>query len=194
MALIRENGLNLWRDDDMNKTVTTDKKNIKERLIFGMSIAYLLFLVWAILWKCGTPFIGDGALRAINLLPFNGNTQWEMQFNLAVFVPFGFFLSAIKPKWTKIWIILTTLFASFVLEIVQYILAIGRSDVTDLFLNTLGGVMGIGAFYALKGLLGRRERKATLVICILLTLLELYMTVSFIFVGQLYIGFMMIKL
>lgn len=178
----------------MKETVTTDKKNIEERLIFGMGIAYLLFLVWAILWKCGIPFIGDGALRAINLLPFNGNTQWEMQFNLAVFIPFGFFLSAVKPKRTKVWLIFTTLLASFVLEIVQYILAIGRSDVTDLLLNTLGGIVGIGTFYALKRLFGRHERKATLVICILLTLLELYMTVSFIFVGQLYIGFMMIKL
>lgn len=178
----------------MKETITTGKKNVIERLIFGMGIAYLLFLVWAILWKCGTPFIGDGALRAINLLPFNGNTRWEMQFNLAVFVPFGFFLSAIKPKRTKVWLILTTLLASFVLEVVQCILAIGRSDVTDLLLNTLGGVVGIGAFYVLKRLFDRHERKATLVICILLTLLELYMTVSFILVGQLYIGFMMIKL
>jgi glycopeptide antibiotics resistance protein len=178
----------------MNITVRTDKKDIKERLISGMGIAYLLFLVWAILWKCGIPFIGDGAHRAINLLPFNYNTKWEMQFNLAIFVPFGFFLSAIKPERKKIWLILTTLLVSFVLEIIQYILAIGFSDVTDLLLNTLGGVVGIGAFYALKRLFGRHERKATFVICILLTLLVLYMTVSFILVGQLYIGFMMIKL
>lgn len=178
----------------MNETFTTGEKNIKERLIYGMGTAYLLFLVWGILWKCGIPYIGDGSLRVINLLPFNGNTRWEMQFNLAVFMPFGFFLSAVKPKRTKAWLILITLLASFVLEIVQYILAVGRSDVTDILLNTLGGAVGIGTFYALKRLFGRHEPKATLAICILVTLLELYMTVSFIFVGQLYIGFMMIKL
>jgi hypothetical protein len=74
----------------MNKTAAINKTNLLNRLIFGMGIAFLLFLVWAILWKCGVPSIGGGAERTINLLPFSGNKQWELQFNIAVFVSFGF--------------------------------------------------------------------------------------------------------
>lgn len=58
-------------------------------LLFVLNAA---FLAWAILWKCGVPFIGDGTQRIINLVPFHGNTRWEMQFNVLLFVPFGFLL------------------------------------------------------------------------------------------------------
>jgi glycopeptide antibiotics resistance protein len=171
-----------------------EKKNSLDRFISGMGIAYLLFLTWAILWKCGALFIGDGAERTINLLPFNNNTTWEMQFNIAVFIPFGFYLSAYKQKMKFVMLIVVTLFVSFALEAVQFALAIGRSDITDLLLNTLGGMIGIAGFSILSRLFGKNGRKATFIVCVLLTLLVLYMTVSFAVFGQLNIGFMVIRL
>lgn len=95
MAIIRENGLNLWRDDDVNKTVTTDKKNIKECLIFGMSNT--LEVRYTIYRRRCTSCHKSAAV--------DGNTRWEMRYNLAIFLPFGFFLSAmlyaglIESKW-----------------------------------------------------------------------------------------------
>ena len=178
----------------MKAAASSDKKNIINRLIFGMGIAYSIFLVWAVLYKCGVPFIGDGAERTINMLPFNNNTSWEMQFNIAVFIPFGFYLAAAQQRLSPIKQALAILLTSVFFEVVQFILAIGRSDITDLLMNTLGGVIGISAFYMLSKLFGKNERKATLVICILLTLLELYMAVSFILFGQLNVGFMIIRL
>ncbi|MDR3052672.1 MAG: VanZ family protein [Coriobacteriales bacterium] len=170
------------------------KDTSSNRLILGMGIACVLFLVWAILWKCGVPFIGNGAERVINLLPFNHNTTWEMQFNIAVFMPLGFYLAAYRPKLKCIQLVGVTLLVSLALEVLQFALAIGRSDITDLLMNTLGGSIGIVAFYGLSKLLGRHERPATLVVCVLLTLLELYMTVSFVAFGQLNLGFMIIRL
>ncbi|MDR2501897.1 MAG: VanZ family protein [Oscillospiraceae bacterium] len=178
----------------MNKITETKPQSGIDRAILGMGVAYAVFLVWAILWKCGMPFVGGGSERAVNLLPFNGNTRWELEFNIAVFVPFGFYLAAAKHGLTFIKQILTTLLVSFAFEAIQLILAVGRSDVTDLLMNTLGGIVGIAAFYALSKLFGKHERKAALVICILLSLLELYMAVSFIMFGQLYIGGMIIRL
>ncbi|GHU82759.1 hypothetical protein AGMMS50284_5150 [Clostridia bacterium] len=171
-----------------NGSTTTD------RIILGMGIAYLLFLTWAILWKCGMPFIGNDVDRTVNLLPFSGNTNWELQFNIIIFVPFGFYLAAAIPKLSLLRRVLVTLATSFVFEAVQFVLVIGRSDVTDLLMNTLGGVVGIAGFYLLSKLFGKHERKATLVICVLLTLIEMYMTVSFIIWGQLNLGFMTIRL
>ena len=178
----------------MNTTVSTTKKNIINRLIYGMGITYLLFLVWAVLWKCGLPFVGDGTERIINLLPFSNNTSWEMQFNIIVFAPFGFYLAAAKREYGLLKQILAILLVSLALEIAQFILTVGRSDITDLLMNTLGGIIGISAFYLLSKLFGKYERKATLVICVLLTLLLLYAAVSFILFGKLNIGFMIIRL
>jgi len=45
-----------------------------------MGIAYSIFLVWAVLYKYGVPFIGDGAERTINLLPFNENSYVKLHF------------------------------------------------------------------------------------------------------------------
>jgi glycopeptide antibiotics resistance protein len=172
----------------------TKPKNVIDRAILGMGTAYAVFLVWAILWKCGAPFIGDGSERAINLLPFNGNTRWELEFNIAVFMPFGFYLAAAIRKLTAVKQILTTLLVSFLFEAVQFALAVGRSDVTDLLTNTLGGIVGVAGCYLLSKLFGRHGQKAVFAVCILLTLLEIYMTVSFIVFGQLYIGGMIIRL
>jgi glycopeptide antibiotics resistance protein len=80
------------------------------------------------------------------------------------------------------------------LEVIQFALTIGRSDVTDLLMNTRGGIIGIAAFYVLSKLFGKNERRATFLACVLLTVFELYMTVSFIFFGQLNLGFMVIRL
>ena len=39
---------------------------------------------------------------------------------------------------------------SFAFEIVQYILMLGTSDLTDLITNTLGGIVGIAVFMLFK--------------------------------------------
>jgi glycopeptide antibiotics resistance protein len=78
----------------MKKMTVVKPDSERNRAVLGMGIAYAVFLAWAILWKCGAPFAGDGSERAVNLLPFNGNTRWELVFNIAVFMPFGFYLAA----------------------------------------------------------------------------------------------------
>ncbi|WP_052298614.1 VanZ family protein [Syntrophobotulus glycolicus] len=161
-------------------------------MIFGMGIAYTLFLIWAVLWKCGVPFVGGGE-RVFNILPFNNNTRWEMQFNIAVFAPFGFYVAASLRKLSLPKLVLIIPLASLALEVVQFVLAVGRSDVTDLLMNTLGGIIGILAFLVLTRIFRKREQIVTLVVCALMTLFEVYMAVSFIFWGQLNLGFMIIR-
>lgn len=118
----------------------------KDGLIRVLFLIYLLFLVWAVLWKFNAPYIGGGALRLINLTPFSGNSVPEMRFNILIFVPFGFYISALAPKCAFTKRVLISLLASALLEVFQYIFAIGRSDVTDLILNTVGGAAGIAVF------------------------------------------------
>lgn len=62
--------------------------------------------------------------------------------NVLIFVPFGFFM----PMASKYRSFFMTLFYSFVfslfVELFQLITKVGSFDVDDLFLNTLGGILG----------------------------------------------------
>lgn len=163
------------------------------RIIVLFFVLNATFLIWAILWKCGLPFVGDGTQRVINLTPFSGNTGWEMQFNVLLFVPFGFLLSAIMIKKLPLQI-LAVVSTSILLEIAQYILAVGRSDITDILLNTLGGAIGIVAYYLLAKLFGKYSSIAVMVACVSVAVFELYVSASFILFGVVRFGSVMFKI
>jgi glycopeptide antibiotics resistance protein len=128
-----------------------------------MFIFYALFLIWAILFKFHLPFIGDGTERVINLEPFKANTVAEKRFNLLIFVPLGFYISAVSPKWALLKGLFLALATSTAFEGLQYLLAIGRSDITDVILNTVGGVFGVLFFYILVALC-RKNSKIPLIL------------------------------
>lgn len=93
----------------------------------------------------------------VNLIPFagsvivNGTVDFgEIIDNVLAFVPFGMFTGMLLEKkslWKKI---APFFIASLVFEVLQFVLAIGASDITDLLTNTLGGMMGIGIFVLLS--------------------------------------------
>ncbi|MFV0466468.1 MAG: VanZ family protein [Lachnospiraceae bacterium] len=162
----------------------TAKQHVANIVMFAL---YLIFLIWAILWKCRVPFVG-GMERIINLIPFSGSAGYEKLFNVVLFVPLGFYIASIAKKHGVMKRILTVFAVSLVFEILQYTMAIGSSDTTDLILNTLGGVLGIVGFFFLKKLSGKHMNKVVLIVGGLTTTVVLYCTISFIVFGMLYIG------
>jgi glycopeptide antibiotics resistance protein len=67
--------------------------------------------------------------------------------NLVAFIPFGVMLG-VNFKQIAWRYKLGVIFAfSVAVEIIQYCLAIGATDITDVIMNTLGGSLGL-AFYA----------------------------------------------
>jgi glycopeptide antibiotics resistance protein len=112
---------------------------------------YLLTLLWLVLFKFSFDISGvllDHQARSLNLIPFADYSQGlrEMVDNLVVFVPFGLLLGVVF-KQTDFWRKLLCVFAfSFVAEITQFVLAIGRTDITDIITNTLGGLAGLGLY------------------------------------------------
>ena len=70
----------------------------------------------------------------------------------------GVYLQILLPKCrlhAKLIIIAGT---SLLLEAAQYVLAIGRSDITDLLTNTAGGLLGLALYCIVARLLRNRER------------------------------------
>ena len=112
---------------------------------------YMLTLLWLVLFKFSFDLSGillDHQARSLNLIPFAGYSQGlrEMIDNLAVFIPFGLLLGVVF-KQTSLLRKLTFIFIfSFAVEIIQFVLAIGRTDITDIITNTLGGLIGLALY------------------------------------------------
>jgi glycopeptide antibiotics resistance protein len=113
--------------------------------------AYILILVWLVLFKFSydpLTVIQNSQIRKLNLVPFAWARESEMIANIVAFIPFGVMLGVnFKPLTVKQKI--AAIFAfSLALEAIQYALAIGVSDITDLIMNTLGGLVGLTAYGA----------------------------------------------
>lgn len=132
----------------------------------GLFGVYLAVLTWIILLKMQTDLsLLPAGVRAVNLIPLagsvvvNGRAHYrEVVLNLLAFVPFGLYLSLWKPAWPVWKRALPGFTLSLLYETLQYLFAIGRSDVTDLLANTLGGLVGVGLYALLALLLGEKTR------------------------------------
>lgn len=117
------------------------------RILFGI---YFILLAWIILMKTELSFDSIYRMQSLNLIPFAGtavrNNQLDYQeisLNILIFLPFGLYLSMLKPHWHFLQKLLPVFLVSFLFESLQYVLSIGATDITDLLGNTLGGLLGI---------------------------------------------------
>lgn len=63
--------------------------------------------------------------------------------NLVIFIPFGILVPKVFRRVDSVWAMaLVTLMTSVVIEMVQFILACGYSEVEDIIMNVAGGVIG----------------------------------------------------
>lgn len=131
-------------------------------IIFGI---YLFLLTWLILFKFSISIeqISQLNIRNINLIPFkesvivNGKLELkEIIYNILVFVPLGVYVQIFKPDWAIYKKILVGFVLSFSYETIQFIFAIGASDITDLIGNSLGCIGGIGLCLLLKKMFIKR--------------------------------------
>lgn len=127
---------------------------------------YLVVLTWIILFKMDLSLGVVGTIRSVNLVPLAGATvingvldYREAVQNMLAFVPFGLFmgmLTAGRPWWRALVPVAAT---SLAYEVLQFVLAAGASDITDLLANTLGGAIGLG-LYLLVRTIARSDTRA----------------------------------
>ena len=64
--------------------------------------------------------------------------------NIIGFIPFGFFLPILQPRCKRVWVVvLSGMLVSLLVESIQLISKVGCFDVDDIFLNTLGVLIGV---------------------------------------------------
>lgn len=132
-------------------------------------LIYLVLLVWIILFKLQFNISDLDTVRSINLIPFYYDKEIGAGFhvkevleNLLIFAPMGIYLQMLLFKSRFRLKLLVIGGISLLLEVAQYTLAIGRSDITDLLTNTTGGLLGIALYCIVARLLKSREKADTL--------------------------------
>lgn len=126
-------------------------------IVLGLTVfTVLLLLDLAVLTRFGSKrllyhdidFSGE-IQRLVQLFHGNERLRILLFFNLAVFVPFGFFLSEFLSStnrfsaWRRLGFATLAAFGlSLCLECLQLIFRVGYFELTDLVLNTLGGFIG----------------------------------------------------
>lgn len=146
---------------------------------------YLLVLMWLVLFKFSFDLTAvlDAQTRSLNLIPFSGNDQREMIDNFIVFIPLGLLLSANFQRASLQGKLAFIGMLSLIAEIIQFVFAIGATDISDVILNTSGGLLGL-LLYGLCHTYVRREKLDRFVVVANALLLSLLLTIlSFYTVG-----------
>jgi glycopeptide antibiotics resistance protein len=137
-----------------------------QRWLIALFAVYLVLLAGIVLWKLEFPYLGAASLRLVKLIPFapgagfGASAPLEVVANLVLFAPFGLYLGLVAPSWPWAKIMGAIAGASAALEVAQYVLAVGSSDITDVIVNTAGGLTGFGLLVLVR----RRLRERTMVV------------------------------
>lgn len=120
-------------------------KNVSKKIAVISFVVYLFLLMWIIVFKFRMDFSSLTYIRSVNLIPFkeNGfiNGISGTVINLLLFFPIGMYLQVIMKKiWMRGTLLLTI---AVIYEILQYIFHCGVSDITDVIMRMIGGVVGV---------------------------------------------------
>jgi len=89
-----------------------------------------------------------GSTRIVKWIPFNVPGGEYLVFvyalaNLVIFIPFGILVPKVFRGVNTVWkMALVTFITSVCIELIQYVLACGYSEVEDVIMNVAGGVIG----------------------------------------------------
>lgn len=93
---------------------------------------------------CLTPF---SELYKLFTAPNHSFYFWQIVLNILLFIPFGFMLSCYlyiyhRPQHLFLTILLSGLFVSVSVEVLQYLTSRGYTEIDDVINNTLGAMIG----------------------------------------------------
>lgn len=182
-------------------TYTKEKSRSYRKVILYCTIAvYTYILLSIIVFKNLSSPIDllnpyRSMIRSVNLIPFEGiwmkNVSARFNItsivgNIALFVPLGIYITMFTQKYALkvdakiIFIKNTTIIflISLFLEVFQYIFSIGVSDINDVILNLLGGILGIVIYKSLRFML-REEKTNDIILTLGATIATIVLAIDF---------------
>lgn len=118
----------------------------------GLLALYFLVLIWLVLFKLkfNISSVLNYQHRSLNLIPFgapkivDGRINYrEMILNCIFFIPLGLLLNVNFKNVGDLLKVAVILVFSLTAELIQFIFAIGATDITDVITNTVGGFLGL---------------------------------------------------
>ena len=142
------------------------KNKIIDILFGGMFIVYLFLMIDLLFFRWGMDS------RSINLIPFKSilegagihdgirHISFDVQVwgNVLIFIPAGVYIMVLLRQERVYKAMLGALLLSMATELIQYVFAIGASDIDDIILNCLGGAVGVLAYCLLKKQLKEKDK------------------------------------
>lgn len=138
--------------------------NKKVNLLMILFSIYCLFVIWIILFKLSFSISDLNELkgvRSINFIPFHYDVKAAFHFkevveNIIIFMPIGIYLKMFGIRSRKA--IIYGLGLSGILEILQFVLGVGASDITDIITNTAGTATGVYLYVLLNRLFQNTDK------------------------------------
>lgn len=137
-------------------------RTLEKGLFFCIFAAYLLILAALLFGK-------SAALRTVNLIPFRFVEDYVLNRgvlalsnvlgNVALFFPMGVYLAMLAPRRSLLWNLAAVLLISACAEGIQFAFRVGVTDIDDLILNGLGGLLGILCYRGLLRLCREKAQK-----------------------------------
>ncbi|UUC40886.1 VanZ family protein [Clostridioides difficile] len=135
-------------------------ENLLLSIIYIIFFVYILMIIRIILFRDVPIYaISKGTFRTVNLIPFYTIYQFIVDSNIdfmkstvniieniGIFIPIGIFFPIVFKNLNKKTIIIAIILVSLAFELIQYIFALGSSDIDDIILNSLGGIIGIAIY------------------------------------------------
>jgi len=88
-------------------------------------------------------FAEDGSFSGLKI----GRMYWERRLNVLLFIPFGYLICTVRKKLQRWWrTAIAGIAFSMIIEMVQLLTSRGWFDLDDLFLNTVGALIGYGLY------------------------------------------------
>jgi glycopeptide antibiotics resistance protein len=139
------------------------RSNIKIQsiLLYTVLVFYVILFLSILIFKNVSPLelLSENRpeYRSVNILPFQTikkylmgtyNVSRTVAFNnvlgnIGLFIPLGIYLQLFKREKRILTGIFLIVIISLSVEILQFIFAIGATDIDDILLNCLGGIIGI---------------------------------------------------
>ena len=142
----------------------TKRQKILSWIVFGI---YFAWLAWAILFKFSYPGHPLPHGRSVEWIPFAARdiefrqTAREMTENALIFVPLGVYIAALFPKGSALAHIGAGCAVSVLFEALQFVFALGATDITDVLMNTAGCAFGVLLWAILHRIFGKHAITVT---------------------------------
>ncbi|MEV8147236.1 VanZ family protein [Arthrobacter sp. NPDC080031] len=180
-------------DDGPSWRLATKRAKAETVAIFAVFSLYAAFLLKLLLFSRA-----PGSERSINLIPFASIAEYAFSHspgtervafanvvgNILIFIPLGVYASWL-PHRVAVWrTMLTVASVSVAVEVIQGVFGVGASDIDDVILNFVGGLVGILTFRLLSVILHKRSRVRSAMA--VLSLLSLPVWCYFLFIIRLH--------